>query len=477
MLFIPVAWCLALFAGGVTAHSDSFVSSLALRQVNASATPDCSVPCAQYAEAKSNCSTAHTAHCGCTVSFLQAQGNCLVCPTTTPQDAAAVQFLLDAEIDQCHSEGINVDFQLSLPPAAAAIVDKFNTDSAFLRASQTAFLALQISGGHIGLVIVLAFAVFSRKVRRDSTFLNFCITWIFSSIVFSILLYRGNSGNSTANSLGIVPQNKCLAQAALTTGAQVMTACSTLALVIQLWLGLRTAIHGDHTTRIRQTRWVTVALLAAPYILFFTFALPAVIVGERTVDIAGTTIEKAIPTNFYCSVIEENSFLQANYGVTLGLLLVTVIFDGLIITMLYKHWWAFRHVQTKSAVTLSILLRVILFSVYRIVVAVAYGSVINRPPVISSAGTGATLSVDFSIPIWVDILQAALPLVGFLILGVNSDMVGSLMFWRRFRRGSTQSVQPLNSTSAGTTGVGTMDSAWNEKVILESDTKFVSVPV
>lgn len=56
-----------------------------------------------------------------------------------------------------------------------------------LRSSQRAFLALQITGGHIGLVIVLAFAVFSRKVRRDPTFMNFCITWIFSSIVFSLL--------------------------------------------------------------------------------------------------------------------------------------------------------------------------------------------------------------------------------------------------------------------------------------------------
>jgi len=55
-----------------------------------------------------------------------------------------------------------------------------------LRSQQKAFLALQIAGGHVGLPIVLIFAVFSRKVRRDPTFLNFCITWIFSSVVFSL---------------------------------------------------------------------------------------------------------------------------------------------------------------------------------------------------------------------------------------------------------------------------------------------------
>ena len=124
-----------------------------------------------------------------------------------------------------------------------------------LRRSQTAFLALQIAGGHIGIVILLAFAAFSRKVRRDATFLNFCITWISFSVVFSMLrafsfcevlfektyleflsrLYRGTGGNTVVNPLGKVSRSACLAQAALTEGAQVMTACSTLALIMQVF--------------------------------------------------------------------------------------------------------------------------------------------------------------------------------------------------------------------------------------------------
>lgn len=64
-----------------------------------------------------------------------------------------------------------------------------------LKRNQMAFLALQIIGGHVGLVIVLGFAIFSRKVRRDPTFLNFCITWIFSSIIFSILYVSAFPGD------------------------------------------------------------------------------------------------------------------------------------------------------------------------------------------------------------------------------------------------------------------------------------------
>lgn len=120
-----------------------------------------------------------------------------------------------------------------------------------LKKNQMVFLALHIAGGHIGLVIVLCFAIFSHKVHRDSTFLNFCITWIFSSVVYSILyvygyfiqcgdikylirLYRGTEGNTIVTSVEHVSPGTCLAQAALVNGAQVMTACSTMALVVQV---------------------------------------------------------------------------------------------------------------------------------------------------------------------------------------------------------------------------------------------------
>ena len=105
---------------------------------------------------------------------------------------------------KCHSEGIKINFQFDLPPAAAAVVQTFNRDSASmcqmvdsidsvdhpliaLRRIQTAYLALQIAGGHIGLVVVLAYSVFSNRIHRDPTYINFCATWIFSSVTFSLL--------------------------------------------------------------------------------------------------------------------------------------------------------------------------------------------------------------------------------------------------------------------------------------------------
>ena len=56
-----------------------------------------------------------------------------------------------------------------------------------LRRTQMAYLGLQVAGGHIGLVVVLVHSIFSNRIRRDPTYINFCITWIFSSVAFSLL--------------------------------------------------------------------------------------------------------------------------------------------------------------------------------------------------------------------------------------------------------------------------------------------------
>ncbi|KAF8524354.1 hypothetical protein BU17DRAFT_63342 [Hysterangium stoloniferum] len=347
------------------------------------------------------------------------------------------------EMDQCHREGIQISYSAPLDPVAEALVQVAYREGSVLRRNQTAFLALQIIGGHIGLFVVLIFAVFSRRIRRDPTFLNFCITWIFSSIVFSLMLYRGTSGNTILNTLGEVAPNQCLAQAALTEGAQVMTASSTLSLVVRLWISLRAAIYGE-SKGLKQDQWITAVLLVTPYMFFLVFALAAVNLGMQNIVVTDATLQRVIPVNFYCTVSGPTSFVLGVYGTTLALLLVTMGFDVHIISILYKHWAAFRHVKAKSAVSLSLLLRVIIFSLYRIVVAVAYVSVLKRPPQTGSTGQGTTLSVSFGFPVWVDMLQAAIPLLGAIILGIRNDMLSAITCWHWSGTDHTSSLRSVS---------------------------------
>ena len=167
-----------------------------------------------------------------------------------------------------------------------------------LRQEQDIFFAFQIVGGHIGLPILIIASVVLRKPRPDLTFLNFCFTWVISSIIFSIglvgLCRRVPGPYPTHNILftdyarlyrrgpaimmfdGTLPyihsDQECLSQAALTTGAQVMTDIAMCALIIQvavhrlrlrywaedilsmqLWLDFRATIHGPRGSR--QIQW------------------------------------------------------------------------------------------------------------------------------------------------------------------------------------------------------------------------------
>ena len=49
------------------------------------------------------------------------------------------------------------------------------------------FFAIHLAGGHIGLPILVATFVFSKTAKRPLTVINFCIIWIFYSIIYCIL--------------------------------------------------------------------------------------------------------------------------------------------------------------------------------------------------------------------------------------------------------------------------------------------------
>ncbi|KAF8478242.1 hypothetical protein JB92DRAFT_3048251, partial [Gautieria morchelliformis] len=175
-----------------------------------------------------------------------------------------------------------------------------------------------IIGGHIGLPTLLLFSMFSKTAQRDLTFLNFCFTWIFSSITFSVGLYRLGPASLVGDaSLPFIHSDQeCLNQAALVSGAQVMTDTAMCALIVQLWFDFRATIHGPRSPR--QIRWTKATLLAAPYVALLAFSLPALGVPGR---IPGDQLI------FYCT-FNNIAFLISQYMVLLAILIVTLIFDG-----------------------------------------------------------------------------------------------------------------------------------------------------
>ncbi|KAF8531776.1 hypothetical protein JB92DRAFT_2848850, partial [Gautieria morchelliformis] len=322
-----------------------------------------------------------------------------------------------------------------------------------LKKQQTIYRALQIIGGHVGLPILLLYSIFSKTAQRDLTFLNFCFTWIFSSITFSLGLYRLGPASSffVVTPPFIHSDQECLTQAALVSGAQVMTDTAMCALIVQLWFDFRAAIHGPRSPRqIRWTRamvdliWHHLSLVfMRPF--FTTTASSSALRGAA--GFLGAARLTAAQTRFYCVLFDEPTFLISQYTVLLAILFVTLIFDACIIHFLYRRWRFFQWTGGNAlGVPVSVAVRVVIFCAYRLVVAVAYvATMLNTQGITVLDGpNGAdglnilmdTLGhVDFVasfIPVWVDMLQAGTPLVAFLIFGTGKEFLNALMFWRWF---------------------------------------------
>ncbi|KAF8460968.1 hypothetical protein JB92DRAFT_2883839 [Gautieria morchelliformis] len=194
----------------------------------------------------------------------------------------------------CHFRGFQVDdVQLQLSLAQTDFLNDLYRRDEQVRQKQTVFFTFQIAGGHIGLPLLALVSILSRKVHRDPVFFNFCLTWVVSSVVFCVLLYQGTQGHTfnapyggTIYSRGVLFTRRCFIQACLIPGVQAMTTCSTAALVIQLWLRLRTAIYG-----------VTISpLIMSPWLLFISLSIPASYVTN--IRIGGPSITNI----FYCTV-------------------------------------------------------------------------------------------------------------------------------------------------------------------------------
>ncbi|KAF8515209.1 hypothetical protein JB92DRAFT_83927 [Gautieria morchelliformis] len=217
----------------------------------------------------------------------------LLCGTSYTDEVvwlAQCQYYLNVQIALCHFDGHSTDkVQLLLTPNASAILDSLKRPDEQLRQQQGIYIVLQIIGGHIGLPILLFFSVFPKKAQRDLPFLNLLFTWIISSISFSIALYRLGPASSTYIVLPFIPSEEvCRSQAALVIGAQVMTDTAMCALIIQLWLDIRAAIHGPLTPG--QVRWTRATLLSASYVSLLVFSLPAL----------GVTPVEVTQLSFYC---------------------------------------------------------------------------------------------------------------------------------------------------------------------------------
>ena len=108
------------------------------------------------------------------------------------------------------------------------------------QAPEIIFTVLQVAGGQALLPLLTLTILFSSRIKRHPVFINFCFSWIFSSVVFCILcvspflienaaltscpllfcsIYAGfDQDNADASDTTF--RNSCVAQASLANGVQ-----------------------------------------------------------------------------------------------------------------------------------------------------------------------------------------------------------------------------------------------------------------
>ncbi|KAJ7151234.1 hypothetical protein C8R46DRAFT_495637 [Mycena filopes] len=128
------------------------------------------------------------------------------------------------------------------------------------------FYGLQ-TAGLVGAIVMLLTAMIWRNIaRRHASWLNFMITWIISCSSYLFLMREpmGRQPDHTA----------CLIQAALIFSVPILTAGATIALVIHVYMTLRSLLVIP--TNRPGTSWGTAALVIGPYVpawAMFAFAL------------------------------------------------------------------------------------------------------------------------------------------------------------------------------------------------------------
>ncbi|KAF5349163.1 hypothetical protein D9756_009399 [Leucocoprinus leucothites] len=230
-----------------------------------------------------------------------------------------------------------------------------------------AFIVMQLIGAG-GLSLILFTALASKRIRRHSTWYGFTASWIFSSLCYCLLFIAGQQ-------MGGEPNNTlCTVQAALIYAAPALTACTTLSLVIHMFLNFRSLMY----TSAFEVRPITeLMLLGTPYLVW-----AVLFVGNLAFELQNPQTVRRSPKGPI--VIQSSQQFILSYRIFIN-----------------------RHHVLKAGMMLAMLFRVFAFSIIGIM---ALGLSVTF--VITNDHDGAF-----------DMLLASMPVLAMLIFGSQKDLI------------------------------------------------------
>ncbi|KAL5501409.1 hypothetical protein ACEPAH_8669 [Sanghuangporus vaninii] len=291
--------------------------------------------------------------------------------------------------------------------------DPANIPSESVKKDEALFIFLQVFGGQIGMPLFIVTMLFAPSVKRHLTLVNFCASWIIYSIVYCLTVYHDGDRSTGINS------RLCYAQAVMVHGVVPLSVVTYCALHIQVWMGVRYAISQTSWLQ-KHKRKVLITLFIAPYVVFVAFSVASLVVlleHPELLDRSGS---------YYCT-INYDPLVFAVPGFAAGVIAIMIILEIIIGVTLVRRWKAVRSSQRLTAASISMIIRIAIFSVYGFATLGACAAFLAR-----------------SLSIWPYLVQASLPTAVFLMFGTRRDVWRAWCFWKRRRSSRPERNGPLS---------------------------------
>jgi len=260
------------------------------------------------------------------------------------------------------------------------------------------FISFQLFG-LFGTILMLVTALCPRSKPRQSTWYSFTISWIISTVSYTLLFWGGALTGPEP------PYTLCLIQGILVYSAPPMTAATTLALVIQIWILVRSVVAAPSSKVGRVNPMFLAALLVFPYVLYVSILVGTFVVGwqnQRTV--------RRVGTGMYCN-FSDVIIGRATTFIMIVIMVPAVVFEVLVCRALHKQWILLK----RQSDALSAVLRVASFTfmgLLGIALSILFFFMIHH---------GSDLNIVISI----------MPIAVVLIFGTQGDLLRVWMFWKK----------------------------------------------
>ncbi|KAJ3855799.1 hypothetical protein EV368DRAFT_79266 [Lentinula lateritia] len=280
--------------------------------------------------------------------------------------------------------------------------------------------------GFIGTLSTLSIAYFS-PITRQATWYNFLAFWMLYCLWFLLLFFSGHYRDSQ-------PSLKlCMCQSALIHSASPAASAGTLALVLQLYFSVHSALSRDGIRF--QRLWLRLAF-ALPYVVTITLMTFVLVMSNapRTVFIVTQ----------YCSV---NQLIPGRLaaGFTVVLIIPILFLNALIYVRLRKHWSEFRSSRLRNAT--SMIIRATMFSICGVLLSVGiifFTIIFPKRPGETEEDEVARLSKEYEV---LNVILGLFPVFVVVIFGTQRDILRRLLFWQDQTSSSRTQEYPIPEIS------------------------------